>query len=119
LIIRITYQSKVTPVKWLEPSTEKEIEIAVKTQKALVIVPIAFVSEHSETLVELDIEYKSIADKYKIEYLRVPALGTDKDFISALANIVKEKSLEKKNLVSSDKKSRICPREFCKCICEI
>jgi ferrochelatase len=116
---KITYQSKVTPVKWLEPSTEKEIEIAVKTQKALVIVPIAFVSEHSETLVELDIEYKSIADKYKIEYLRVPALGTDKDFISALANIVKEKSLEKKNLVSSDKKSRICPREFCKCICEI
>ena len=51
----LAYQSKVTPVKWLEPTTPSEIENAINEDRALVIVPIAFVSDHSETLVELDI----------------------------------------------------------------
>lgn len=114
---KITYQSKVTPVKWLEPNTETEIKNSVAENKALVVVPIAFVSEHSETLVELDIEYKEIADENSVEYHRVPALTSDKNYIAALADIVKSFSKSKKSLVTSDKFSRICPNNFDKCIC--
>ncbi len=115
---KVTYQSKVTPVKWLEPSTEEEIKKACKEKKAIVIVPIAFVSEHSETLVELDIEYAQIAKDEAIEYLRVPALRTSEKFIDALKKIIKSCLLEKKNIVTSDKKTRICPENFSKCICK-
>lgn len=115
---KITYQSKVTPVKWLEPNTEEEIRIASKEKKSIVIVPIAFVSEHSETLVELDIEYAKIAAENSIEYLRVPALGASKKFIHSLAEIIKSRLFDKKNIVTSDKKSRICPGSFNKCICK-
>ena len=51
----ICYQSRATPQKWIEPSTETEIERAAKDSKAVLVVPIAFVSEHTETLVELDV----------------------------------------------------------------
>lgn len=115
---RITYQSKVTPVKWLEPDTEKEVTKAVDEKIALVVVPVAFVSEHSETLVELDIEYKEIADEKDIEYHRVPALGTEKNYIKGLANLIKSFSKGEKNLVTSEKMSRICPSNFDKCICK-
>lgn len=115
---KITYQSKVTPVKWLEPFTEKEIKIACDEKKAIIIVPIAFVSEHSETLVELDIEYKEIADTKGVEYHRVPSLGTNPLYIEALFNIIKDFSKSQKNLVTSDKMSRICPENFNKCICK-
>ena len=57
----ICYQSKVGPLKWIGPSTEDEIIKASKNKETIVLIPIAFVSEHSETLVELDIEYKYIA----------------------------------------------------------
>lgn len=115
---KITYQSKVTPVKWLEPSTEKEIEKAGYEVESVIVVPIAFVSEHSETLVELDIEYKEIADKKNLQYLRVPTLGIDTKFISSLSNMIKSLMLEEKSLVYSDKKSRICPNKFTGCICK-
>ena len=64
------------PLKWIGPSTEDIIvEKFKKLGKHIVLVPIAFVSEHSETLVELDIEYKELADKNGcIEYSRIPAL---------------------------------------------
>jgi ferrochelatase len=115
---KITYQSKVTPVKWIGPSTEEEIKLACDEVRAIVVVPIAFVSEHSETLVELDIEYAKIAKDRSVEYLRVPALGTSKKFIYALAQIIKSLLKEKKNIVTSDKKTRICPESFIKCICK-
>lgn len=115
---KITYQSKVTPVKWLEPDTEKEIKKAAEERIAIVVVPIAFVSEHSETLVELDIEYKKIADEKHVEYHRVPTLGTNPHYIKALAKIIKDFSKSKKKLVTSDKMSRICPNNFDKCICK-
>jgi len=114
---RITYQSKVTPVKWLEPSTEKEIEAAASEQKAVIIVPIAFVSEHSETLVELDIEYKKIAEEKGIEYNRVPALTANEHFIKTLAGIVKSCMKTEKSFITSDKMTRICPTKFGKCVC--
>ena len=91
----LSYQSRVGPLKWIGPSTEDVIIENSKLGKKIVLVPIAFVSEHSETLVELDIEYKELADKNGcIEYLRIPALGTNADFISSLSSLVinKEKN---------------------------
>ncbi|KAJ6644966.1 Uroporphyrinogen decarboxylase, partial [Pseudolycoriella hygida] len=92
---KIVYQSKLGPVKWLEPSTESEIEKAGKENKSLIIVPITFVSEHVETLVELDIEYISIARKYGIEYIRVPTLSTQALFISSLVKMISRLLMKK------------------------
>lgn len=81
----ICYQSKIGPVKWLEPSTESELSRARDDNIPVVLSPIAFVSEHSETLVELDIEYKEIIkDGY---YFRVPTLGVSPLFIKCLADL--------------------------------
>ena len=57
----ICYQSRVTPQKWIGPSTEAELERAAHDRVAVLVCPIAFVSEHSETLVELDVEYREEA----------------------------------------------------------
>jgi len=57
----ICYQSRVGPLKWLGPSTPEALEQAARDGKGAVVVPIAFVSEHVETLVELDIEYRELA----------------------------------------------------------
>ena len=71
----ISYQSRVGPLKWIGPSTDTEIIKYSKEKKSIVIVPVAFVSEHSETLVELDIEYKKLAVENGCSfYKRVPAL---------------------------------------------
>jgi ferrochelatase len=87
---RVCYQSRATPQKWLAPSTEEEIERAAKDKVALLVVPIAFVSEHSETLVELDIEYRHLAKKLGVPgYYRVPAQNADAGFITALADLVR------------------------------
>ena len=76
----ISYQSRVGPLKWIGPSTGEIIIRYSKEKKGIVIVPIAFVSEHSETLVELDIEYKKLAEKNGCSfYKRVAALGTEED----------------------------------------
>ncbi|MGL9717754.1 MAG: ferrochelatase [Wolbachia sp.] len=81
----ICYQSKIGPVKWLGPSTESELLRAKANDMPVVLSPISFVSEHSETLVELDIEYKAmIKDGY---YFRVPTLSTNSLFIKCLADL--------------------------------
>lgn len=86
----ICYQSKVGPMKWLEPSLDQELARAATDKVGVVILPIAFVSDHSETLVELDIEYRHKADALGISpYLRVPALGTHPVFIAGLADLVR------------------------------
>lgn len=82
------YQSRVGPLKWIGPSTEDEIARAGADGAPVVLVPIAFVSEHSETLVELDIEYKHLANKKGVTtYLRVPTVSAHPDFIQGLANL--------------------------------
>ena len=87
---RICYQSRATPQKWLEPSTETEIERAAQDKVALLVVPIAFVSEHSETLVELDVEYRELAHRVGVPgYFRVPTPNADPVFIDALADLVR------------------------------
>ncbi len=85
----ICYQSRATPQKWIGPSTEQELERAAADQVAVLVVPIAFVSEHSETLVELDIEYREFAHKHGVPgYFRTPAANADAAFIQALAALV-------------------------------
>jgi ferrochelatase len=86
---RVTYQSRVGPMKWIGPSTEDEIRAASQQGLALVVTPIAFVSEHIETLVELDHEYREVATKAGCPaYVRVPALGVAPDFIAGLGRAV-------------------------------
>jgi ferrochelatase len=85
----VCYQSRVTPQKWIGPSTEDEIERAGHEKTAVLICPIAFVSDHSETLVELDVEYREEAEKAGVPgYFRVPAQNSDPAFIAALAALV-------------------------------
>lgn len=115
---RVCFQSRVGPVKWLEPSTEHEIQQAGKEKIPLVVVPIAFVSEHSETLVELDIEYKKLADNVGVPaYLRVPALGDNAGYIESLAAMCKV--MENGNLMKyAFGEGRLCPPEFSQCVCK-
>ena len=113
----LSYQSRVGPLKWIGPSTEEVIVENSKIGKKIVLVPIAFVSEHSETLVELDIEYKELADKNGcIDYIRVPALGTNKNFISSLSSLVINKEENKFSEGLYSPKSQ-CPNQFKKCPC--
>ncbi|CAK6537277.1 MAG: ferrochelatase [Candidatus Midichloria mitochondrii] len=104
---RVCYQSKVGPLKWLKPSTEYEILQAAKDKVSILIVPISFVSEHIETLVELDIEYKEWANKHGVPgYFRAHALGINNEFIQALTNLC----LEPNNEVSCFSKHKCCLR---------
>jgi len=113
----LSYQSRVGPLKWIGPSTEDVIIENSKLGKHIVLVPIAFVSEHSETLVELDIEYKELADKNGCKnYTRVPALGTNKDFIRAMSELIIKK--ENYNFNGKLFPPKIhCPNVFKKCPC--
>lgn len=84
------YQSRVGPVKWLEPSTEEAIRRAASEgTKSLVVVPVAFVSDHLETLYEIEVTYRELALAAGIEsFVRVPALNDDPALAAALATIV-------------------------------
>jgi ferrochelatase len=82
-------QSKVGPARWLGPDTVKFLE-ANAAGRAVVTVPIAFVSEHLETLYDMDILAREASEKAGAAlYRRVPALGTRPDFIAALADLVR------------------------------
>lgn len=109
------YQSRVGPMKWIGPSTESEILRAAHDKRPVVLVPIAFVSEHSETLVELDIEYAALAHENGLDrYYRVPTLSVHAQFIAGLA----EMCLKIENgsaRCASHTGARICPRSFNHC----
>ncbi len=101
---RICYQSRVGPLRWIGPATDAEIRRAGSEGTGLVVAPIAFVSEHSETLVELDIEYAHLArDTGVPHYLRAPTVGVRPQFVEALADLVVEST------------NRICPASFARC----
>ncbi|MBE9055512.1 ferrochelatase [Sphaerospermopsis sp. LEGE 08334] len=113
----LAYQSRVGPVEWLQPYTEDALkELGEKGVKDLVVVPISFVSEHIETLQEIDIEYREIAEEAGIEnFRRAAAPNTHPVFIKALADLVIE-SLEKPDLKLSQvtqmkKKVKMYPQE--------
>jgi protoporphyrin/coproporphyrin ferrochelatase len=107
---RICYQSRVGPMKWIGPSTEQEIEAAGRDKIGLIISPIAFVSEHVETLVELDIEYVHIAKRLSLPfYLRAPALGAVPRFIDALADLTAQ-AMQQPGKTCSERGVRLCPK---------
>ncbi len=106
------YQSRVGPLEWIGPATDKEIERAGHEGKSLIVVPIAFVSEHSETLVELDMEYGKLAFEAGVpRYVRVPALGIEPRFIDGLANLVREVRVSDGLLCPEEKAGRPCGEE--------
>ena len=107
----LSYQSRVGPLKWIGPSTDIVIKEEAKKNRILVVVPVAFVSEHSETLVELDIEYKKLAmENGSKDYMRVPAVTANHDFISSLKSSILEASVGSR-FTSSIK----CPDKYKKC----
>ena len=113
----LSYQSRVGPLKWIGPSTDEVIIENAKARKHIVLVPIAFVSEHSETLVELDIEYKKLATNNGCnQYTRVSALGTNYDYMKCLSDLIvcKEQYKFSENLYPPKTK---CPSQFRKCPC--
>jgi ferrochelatase len=113
----LSYQSRVGPLKWIGPSTEDIIIENSKVGKHIVLVPIAFVSEHSETLVELDIEYKEIEDANGCKnYTIVPALGINEDFIKAMSELIIKKNEYKISENLYPPKIR-CPSNFKKGQC--
>lgn len=112
---RICYQSRVGPMKWLGPSTPDEIQAAARDKAGIIVSPIAFVSDHVETLVELDIEYAHLAKQLNVSfYLRAPALQAAPRFIDALADLV-ERALTRPNGLQSENGARLCPSRFTFC----
>ncbi len=92
---RLCYQSRVGPLAWIGPSTEEEIRRAGKDGVGLVVAPISFVCEHSETLVELDLDYRRLAEECGVPlYRRVPTVGVHPLFIRALKALVAEATAE-------------------------
>jgi len=104
----ICYQSRVGPMKWIGPSTDAEIRRAGQDKVPMVIAPIAFVSEHSETLVEIEIEYRKLAAEVGVPFFRrVDTVATAPSFIEALAQLVGKQPVTGDIASGADK--RICP----------
>lgn len=88
----IAYQSRSGPVKWMEPGTEETIrQLADSGHRALLMVPVSFVSDHIETLEEIDVEYRDLAITHGIvNFYRAPSLNDHDDFLAAMADLVRE-----------------------------
>jgi ferrochelatase len=111
----VCYQSRVGRLEWIGPATDQEIERAGKEGVGLVVVPIAFVSEHSETLVELDKEYGELARRSGVPaYLRVATVNEGARFIEGLAGLVRAALGEDRPLRSQDG-GRLCPAQWGRC----
>jgi ferrochelatase len=109
------YQSRVGRLKWIGPSTNEEIRRAGADHTPLVVAPIAFVSEHSETLVEIEIEYRHLAEEAGVPYFaRVDTVGNDPTFIGGLASLVRNARVAQTPVIS-ERGGRICPPNFAGC----
>jgi ferrochelatase len=98
---QVCYQSRVGPLEWIGPSTDAEIERAAHDKMGIAIFPVAFVSEHSETLVEIEIEYREKAEEAGAPmFERVPAVGVAPAFIDGLARLALE---------AMTPRAKICP----------
>ncbi len=105
----VCYQSRVGPLSWLAPATEHEIRAAGAEGVGVIVAPIAFVSEHSETLVELDRDYRKLARAVGAPfYARVPTVSTAPEFIGALARLVRAAP-------AAGAGRRTCPQGFRQC----
>ena len=111
---QICYQSRVGPLKWIGPSLDESIEQAAKENKAIIVYPHAFTQEHVETLVELDIEYKEMAEELGIKgYYRAQTVSTSDHFINGLSQLVRD-HLDKTD-ISAEGGACICPDQFGRC----
>jgi protoporphyrin/coproporphyrin ferrochelatase len=111
---KICYQSRATPVPWLGPPVESEIRRAGTDKVPIIIVPISFVSEHVETLVELDETMRDLAKEAGVPHFsRLAAARTDPAFIKALAGFTE--FLRNKKTPCSSTGSRLCPAKFGQC----
>ena len=107
----VCYQSRVGPLEWIKPYTEDEIRRAGDEGVPLIVMPIAFVSEHSETLVELDIEYRAVAEEAGVPgYERVPTVSSDPAFIEGLAELVDETRQSNQEIRAAGG-TRLCPAD--------
>ncbi len=106
---RICYQSRVGPLDWIGPATNTEIETAGREGKGVIILPVAFVSEHSETLVELDVEYRKLGTMSGVkDYIRLPTVRTHPAFIRGLADLVEAALVSPRPITCAP--GRICPQ---------
>lgn len=113
----LAYQSRVGPVEWLKPYTEDALqELGAQGIEKLLVVPISFVSEHIETLQEVDMEYRHLAEEAGIgSFHRVPALNTHPVFIESLATLVVDSldapSRQFSEVIRPTKKVKMYPQE--------
>ena len=114
----VCYQSRVGPLAWIGPATDAEIRRAGAEGVGLIVVPIAFVSEHSETLVELDIEYRHLASTVGVpSYVRVATAGTAPAFVAGLARLVGRVRQGAAAEPCPAGGGRLCPTMFGRCPC--
>ncbi len=112
----VCYQSRVGPLKWIGPSTQEEIERAGRDDVGVVVYPLAFVSEHSETLVELDRDYRRVADGVGVlVYRRAPTVGTHPAFIRGLAKSARDAAFGNAALCTAGLPGGICPASASRC----
>lgn len=104
----VCYQSRLGPTRWLKPDTREEVKKTAQQQKPLIIVPLSFVSEHSETLIELDQDYQNLYKSLKGPYYsRVSTVMTHPDFIQGLVQLVQD---------ALQQKSQSCFGNFKQCL---
>lgn len=116
---RISYQSRVGRLVWIGPYTDAEVEEAGKEGRPLVVVPLVFVSEHVETLVELDVEYREIALRNGAPvYERVRTVNEDAAFIDGLAGLVRG-ALQPGPETEAGSGGRLCPARWSGCPCDM
>jgi ferrochelatase len=109
----VCYQSRVGSLQWIGPATDAEIVRAGRDGKGVIVAPIAFVNEHSETLVELDIEYRKLALEAGVrDYRRATTVGTHAHFINGLAGLVRAAAQGKTATCGN---GRICPASHKRC----
>ncbi len=111
----VCYQSRVGPLQWIGPSIGDEIDRAGRERMAVIVVPIVFVSEHSETLVELDIDYRRRAQAVGVPlFIRLMTVGIAEDFVNGLARLVRD-ALARRPGLCADGGRRRCPASFARC----
>ncbi len=110
----VCYQSRVGPLKWIGPSTEVALHQAATDKAPVLIYPHAFVSEHVETLVEIEEEYRHLAKEIGVPaFERVPTVSVHPIFIGGLAKLV-QNQMDVTGYPNSSMK-RICPMQFSQC----
>ena len=115
---QICYQSRVGPLKWIGPSTEEALEKASEDNVPVVIYPHAFTQEHVETLVEIDIEYREMAEEMGLHaFYKVDTVGSEALFIEGLATVV-EKARSREARLAPDTGARLCDQKWRRCPCK-